>query len=60
MPKTSSIVLLIWHLTAPSEPPGDKYPKQWQWPLYMRGAWRQDWFHQAIVVWQEYWKALGA
>ena len=38
--KTNSIALLVWRLVANPVPPGDRYPKQWQWPLDVHGAWR--------------------
>jgi len=59
MPKTNSIVLLVWRLVARGKSPCNRYPKQWHWPLDVRSTWWQGWFRQAKVVWQKYWKALG-
>ncbi|QCE03504.1 hypothetical protein DEO72_LG8g1529 [Vigna unguiculata] len=59
MPKTSSIALLVWRLAAQGEPPGDRYLKQWQWPLDAQGAWQQGVSHQAVTKRHGFCMALG-
>jgi len=60
MPKTSSFALLVWCLAARGKPSGDRYLKQWQWPLDAYGAWQQGLSRYAVMERQGYCLALGA
>jgi len=53
MPKTSSSCTTGVVPGGAGEPLGDSYLKQWQWPLYVRGTWRQCWFCPAEEVQQK-------